>query len=316
MKLASYKDGSRDGQLLVVSRDLVTAHYATGIATRLQQVLDDWNFLSPQLEALSQELNHGKARHSFAFDPGLCMAPLPRAGLWAEGRAYAVPGEPARGAADASLMRLGRSDELLGPRDLVPWARSAEDTPPALDFEGQLAVICGDLAPGTGAAAALDGIRLLMLATSLRQRAAAPDDAIGTDLARAFSPVAVTPDELGLAWRGGRVHLTLEVHHNGKRLGLCETGPEMAAHFGQLASRLAQQRGLRAGSIIGSGAVANEDTARGHASLAHCRARELAETGQALTAWLQPGDTVRLDIKGSDGASLFGSIDVAVAAAD
>jgi fumarylacetoacetate (FAA) hydrolase len=175
MKLASYKDGSRDGQLVVVSRDLGTAHYATGIATRLQQVLDDWGFMSPQLEDLYQTLNHGKPRHAFAFDPALCMAPLPRAYQWADGSAFINHVELVRKARNAEvpesfytdpLMYQGGSDDFLGPRDDVIVA--SENF--GIDFEAEVAVITGDIPMGTGPDAALEGIRLVMLANDVSLR--------------------------------------------------------------------------------------------------------------------------------------------------
>ena len=165
MKLATYKDGSRDGQLVVVSRDLSLAHYASGVATRLQQVLDDWNFLSPQLQELSQTLNHGKARHAFAFDPQMCMAPLPRAYQWADGSAYINHVELVRKARGAQvppsfytdpLMYQGGSDDFIGPRDDIVCA----STEFGIDFEAEIAVVTDDVPMGTGPDTALEGIRL------------------------------------------------------------------------------------------------------------------------------------------------------------
>lgn len=323
MKLATYKDGSRDGQLVVVSRDLATAHYANGIATRLQQVLDDWNFLSPQLEDLSTTLNHGKARHAFPFDPAMCMAPLPRAYQWADGSAYLSHVERVRQARGAGLpdalrsdplVYQGGSDDFLGPCDDAPFA-SADD---GIDFEAELAVVTGDIPLGATPAQGLEGVRLLMLANDWTLRERVPAElAKGLGFfqskpATAFSPVAVTPDELGEAWQAGRVHLTLQVAWNGRKVGLLEAGPEMHFHFGQLIAHLAKTRNLRAGSIVGSGTVSNADASRGYACVAEKRAIEKVDEGEAKTGWLQYGDTVRIELKGRDGHSVFGAIEQAV----
>jgi len=325
MKLATYKDGSRDGQLVVVSRDLTTAHYASGIATRLQQVLDDWNFLSPQLEELATTLNHGKARHAFAFDPALCMAPLPRAYQWADGSAFLNHVELVRKARNAEvpasfyedpLMYQGGSDDLLGPRDAIVCASEAF----GIDFEAEVAVVTGDLPMGCDAGAALDGIRLVMLANDVSLRHLIPPELakgfgfVQSKPATAFSPVAATPDELGAAWQGGRLHLNLETHWNGKRVGLCDAGPEMTFHFGQLIAHLCKTRKVRAGSIIGSGTVSNKDWSRGYSCIAEKRAIETIESGAPKTDFMKFGDTVRIDMKGSDGASLFGAIEQQVLA--
>ena len=324
MKLATYKDGSRDGQLVVVSRDLTTAHYASGIATRLQQVLDDWNFLSPQLEDLATTLNHGKARHAFAFDPALCMAPLPRAYQWADGSAYLNHVELVRKARNAEvpasfyddpLMYQGGSDDFLGPRDAIVCA--SEDW--GIDFEAEVAVVTGDVPMGSDAGNALDGIRLVMLANDVSLRHLIPPELakgfgfVQSKPATAFSPVAATPDELGAAWQGGRVHLNLETHWNGKRVGLCDAGPEMTFHFGQLIAHLCKTRKVRAGSIIGSGTVSHKDGSRGYSCIAEKRASETIEGGAPKTEFMKFGDTVRIDMKGSDGASLFGAIEQRVA---
>jgi fumarylacetoacetate (FAA) hydrolase len=324
MKLASYKDGSRDGQLVVVSRDLCTAHYATGIATRMQQLLDDWNFLSPQLEDLYTTLNHGKTRHAFAFDPKLCMAPLPRAFQWADGSAYINHVELVRKARKADmpesfytdpLMYQGGSDDFLGPCDdiVVPSEKMG------IDFEAEVAVITGDVAMGVEPEAALSSIRLLMLANDVSLRNLIPSELakgfgfLQSKPATSFSPVAVTPDELGSAWSGGRVHLSLQSSWNGRRVGLCDAGPEMTFHFGQLIAHLCKTRRVRAGSIIGSGTVSNKDWTRGYSCIAEKRAIETIEYGEPQTEFMQYGDTIRIEMNGLDGHSVFGAIDQAVA---
>lgn len=326
MKLATYQDGSRDGQLVVVSRDLSQAHFATGIATRLQQVLDDWNFLSPQLQELSQSLNHGKTRHSFTFEPKRCMAPLPRAFQWVDGSAFVNHIELARKARGAEmpenlrsdpLMYQGGSDDLAGPCDDIVCASVDH----GIDFEAEVAVVTGDVAMGASPDAALEGIRLVMLANDVSLRHLIPPELakgfgfVQSKPATAFSPVAVTTDELGAAWKGGRLHLNLETVWNGKRVGLCDAGPEMSFHFGQLIAHLAKTRRVRAGSIVGSGTVSNADWSRGYSCIAEKRAIETIEGGSAKTDFMQFGDTVRIEMKGSDGASVFGAIEQTVVAA-
>ena len=325
MKLATYKDGSRDGQLIVVSRDLSTAHYASGIATRLQQLLDDWGFISPQLEELSQTLNHGKARHAFAFEPEKCMAPLPRAYQWADGSAFINHVELVRKARNAEvpesfytdpLMYQGGSDDFIGARDDIVCA----STEFGIDFEAEVAVITGDVEMGSAPDAAIDGIRLVMLANDVSLRYLIPGELakgfgfLQSKPATAFSPVAVTPDELGGSWRGGRLHLNLESVWNGKRVGLCDAGPEMTFHFGQLIAHLCKTRNVRAGSIIGSGTVSNKDWSRGYSCVAEKRAIETIEGGAPKTEFMQYGDTVRIEMKGTDGLSLFGAIEQRVVA--
>jgi fumarylacetoacetate (FAA) hydrolase len=324
MKLATYRDGSRDGQLVVVSRDLSSAHYASGIATRLQQVLDDWNFLSPQLEDLYQTLNQGKARHAFAFEPAQCMAPLPRAYQWADGSAFINHVELVRKARGAEvpqsfysdpLMYQGGSDDFLGPKETIVCP--SEDF--GIDFEAEVAVITGDIAMGTGADAALEGIRLLMIANDVSLRNLIPAELakgfgfFQSKPATAFSPVAVTPDELGDAWQRGRVQLNLESVWNGKRVGLCDAGAEMTFHFGQLIAHIAKTRNVRAGSIVGSGTVSNKDWSRGYSCIAEKRAIETIESGAPKTEFMRFGDTIRIEMKGNDGQSVFGAIEQTVA---
>jgi fumarylacetoacetate (FAA) hydrolase len=324
MKLATYKDGSRDGQLLVVARDLHTAHYATGIATRLQQLLDDWNFLSPQLEDLYLTLNQGKARHAFAFDPRQCMAPLPRAYQWADGSAFpnhidllsrARGSEPPADFMADPRVYQGGSDDLLGACDDAVFADAAW----GIDFEAELAVVTGDVALATGADAALDSVRLLLLANDWSLRHLVPGELaksfgfLQSKPATAFAPVAVTPDELGPAWRGGRVHLPVDIAWNGQPVAHIDAGAEMALHFGQLIAHIARTRRLRAGSIVGSGTVSQRDAAAGYGCIAEKRAREILDSGSASTDYMAFGDRIRLEVQGLDGGSMFGAIDQRVA---
>ena len=323
MKLATLKDGSRDGQLVVVSRDLSQAHYATGIANTLQQALDDWAFISPQLEDLSVALNQGRARHAFAFDTAQCMAPLPRAFQWADGSAYLNHVELVRRARNATvpesfytdpLMYQGGSDDFAGPRDpiVVP------DTAYGIDFESEIAVITGDVAMQATPEEALESIRLVMLANDVSLRNLIPDELakgfgfVQSKPATAFSPVAVTLDEVGDLWQGGRLAGVLQSVWNGRRVGLCEAGPEMTFHFGQLIAHLAKTRRVRAGSVIGSGTVSNKDWANGYSCIAEKRCIETIENGAPATDFMAFGDTIRIEMKGRDGQSIFGAIDQVV----
>ena len=326
MKLATYKDGSRDGQLVVVSRDLARAHFATGVASRLQQALDDWNFLSPQLEDLYVTLNQGKARHAFEFVPEMCAAPLPRAYQWADGSAYLNHVELVRKARKAEvpasfyedpLMYQGGSDDFLGPCDDASFANPAW----GIDFEAEVAVITGDVANGATPEQALEGVRLVMLANDWSLRNLIPGELakgfgfFQSKPATAFSPVAVTSDELGEAWQGGRLHLSLSSHWNGQQVGLCDAGAEMSFHFGQLIAHVCKTRRVRAGSVIGSGTVSNKDWAKGYSCIAEKRCIETIEHGAPQTPFMQYGDRVRIEMMGRDGQSIFGAIDQKVMAA-
>ena len=327
MKLATYKDGSRDGQLVVVSRDLLTAHYATGIASKLQQVLDDWNFMSPQLQDLYETLNSGKARHAFPFEPAQCMAPLPRAYQWADGSAFINHVELVRKARNSEvpetfytdpLMYQGGSDDFIGPRDDVVVASEAF----GIDFEAEIAVVTADVSMRTTPDQAIDGIRLVMLANDVSLRNLIPAELakgfgfFQSKPATAFSPVAVTVDELGDAWQGGRLHMTLQSTWNGRKVGMCEAGPEMTFHFGQLIAHICKTRNVRAGSVIGSGTVSNKDWTHGYSCIAEKRAIETIEGGKPVTEFMKFGDTIRIEAKGKDGQSVFGAIEQKIAPFD
>jgi len=332
MKLATYKDGSRDGQLVVVSRDLSTAHYATGIANKMQQVLDDWGFIAPQLVDLSETLNQGKTRHAFPFDPAMCMAPLPRAYQWADGSAYINHVELVRAARGAEvpesfykdpLMYQGGSDDFMGAQDDVVCA--SEDF--GIDFEAEIAVITADVPMQSTPDEALEGIRLVMLANDVSLR-----NLIANELAKgfgfvqskpatAFSPVAVTLDELGDAWDNGRLNLTVQSTWNGRKVGMCEAGPEMTFHFGQLIAHICKTRNVRAGSVVGSGTVSNQgievngkkEWPKGYSCIAEKRAIETILDGKPSTEFMKYGDTIRIEAKGADGQSVFGAIDQKIA---
>ena len=333
MKLATYKDGSRDGQLVVVSRDLGTAHYATGIASKMQQVLDDWGFISPQLQDLYDQLNSGRARHAFPFDPAQCMAPLPRAYQWADGSAYINHVELVRKARNSEvpesfytdpLMYQGGSDDFIGPCDDVVVPSEAM----GIDFEAEIAVITGDVKMGTTADQALDGIRLVMIANDVSLRNLIPAELakgfgfFQSKPATAFGPVAVTLDELGDAWDHGRVNLTVQSTWNGRKVGMCDAGPEMTFHFGQLIAHIAKTRNVRAGSIVGSDTVSNKgveqngrmEWPKGYSCIAEKRCIETIQDGKPSTDFMKFGDTIRIEVKGKDGASIFGAIDQTIAA--
>lgn len=272
MKLATYKDGSRDGQLLVVSRDLAQACYATGAAQTLQQALDDWNFIAPQLQDLYVALNQGRARHAFPFEPGRCMAPLPRAFQWVA--ADAAP-DPAAGG--LPQLRQGAGDALLGPCDDMSWHEPAL----GVDCGAGLAVVSADLPAGASPEQALDAIRLLMLVHDWRLRSPADAGAMPAWPAAAFGPVAVTLDELGSAWQRGRLKLPLQFTRNGQALAGDE--PDAGAlHFGQWLALLCRHRPLGAGTVFG------------------CVMRR--------SPLLEEGDQLRLEIKGPQGQGLLGAI--------
>ena len=332
MKLATYKDGSRDGQLVVVSRDLSTAHYATGIANKMQQALDDWGFIAPQLVDLYETLNQGKARHAFPFDPAMCMAPLPRAYQWADGSAYINHVELVRAARDAlvpesfykdPLMYQGGSDDFIGAQDDVVCA--SEDF--GIDFEAEIAVITADVPMQSTPDEALEGIRLVMLANDVSLRNLIANELgkgfgfLQSKPATAFSPVAVTLDELGDAWENGRLNLTVQSTWNGRKVGMCEAGPEMTFHFGQLIAHICKTRNVRAGSVVGSGTVSNQgievkgkkEWPKGYSCIAEKRAIETILDGKPSTEFMKYGDTIRIEAKGADGQSVFGAIDQKIA---
>ncbi|MEO7497292.1 MAG: fumarylacetoacetate hydrolase family protein [Massilia sp.] len=320
MKLATIKDGTRDGQLAVVARDLKTAHLADGIAPTLQAALDDWGFISPQLNTLYQQLNAGRVARGFAFEPANCMAPLPRAYQWVDGSAYVNHVELVRKARGAEmpasfweepLMYQGGSDDFLGPCDDIVLAHEEW----GIDFEAEVAVITGDVAMGSTPDQAYQQIRLLMLVNDVSLRnLIAPELAKGFGFlqskpATSFSPVAVTPDELGEAWRDGKVHLPLRTTWNGKLVGQPNAGEDMVFNFPQLIAHLCKSRNARAGTIVGSGTVSNKDAMRGYSCIAEKRCRELIADGVVSTPFMQFGDMIRIDMLCGAEKSIFGAID-------
>ncbi|MBR8316960.1 fumarylacetoacetate hydrolase family protein [Burkholderia dolosa] len=327
MKLASLKDGTRDGQLIVVSRDLHTAAIADAIAPTLQRVLDDWAFYAPQLRELYDALNHGRARNAFAFDAANCMAPLPRAFQWADGSAYVNHVELVRRARGAEmppefwtdpLMYQGGSDDFLGARDDIVCPSEAW----GIDFEAEVAVITGDVPMSTSPDDALKAVRLVTLVNDVSLRNLIPAELakgfgfFQSKPATAFAPVAVTPDELGDAWHDGRMHRPMIVHWNGKKVGQPDAGTDMVFHFGQLIAHAAKTRNLRAGSIVGSGTVSNTDAKRGYCCIAEKRCLETIEHGAPQTEFMRYGDTVRIEMFDAAGKSIFGAIEQSVAPPD
>jgi len=324
MKLATLKDGSRDGQLAVVSRDLKSAALASHIAPRLQSALDDWAFIAPQLAELYQQLNAGHHPHPFTFDPRQCMAPLPRAYQWADGSAYVNHVELVRKARGADmpasfwtdpLMYQGGGDDLLGACDDIVCP--SEDF--GIDFEGEVAVITDDVAMGAKPAEAASAIRLIALVNDVSLRNLIPSELakgfgfFQSKPATGFSPVAVTPDELGEAWREGKVHLPLNVWWNGKKVGQPDAGTDMTFNFPRLIAHVAKTRKLGAGSIIGSGTVSNLERSRGYACIAEKRSLEMIESGEAKTPFMKYGDTVKIEMLDAAGHSIFGAIEQSVA---
>jgi fumarylacetoacetate (FAA) hydrolase len=284
MKLATLNDGTRNGQLAVVARDLKTAHIADGIAPTLQAALDDWTFIAPQLAALYTDLNAGTARRAFDFDPGRCMAPLPRA--------YQLAGAAGGGQADDEpWMGWSGSDDLLGATDDIVLAHQEW----GVDFGAGVAVVTDDVAMGATPDEASQQIRLVMLANEVVLRNLVPAEvARGCGLlqsrpATSFSPVAATPDELGDAWRDAKVHLPLRASWNGRLVGQPDTGAGMTFNFAQLIAHLARTRKVRAGTIIGSGSLASGD--------------------DAVAAFMRFDDMVRIDMLDENGKSIFGAID-------
>ena len=334
MKLATAKNGTRDGRLVVVSRDLTRCTDASFLAPTLQAALDDWRRIAPHLAALAESLEVG-AVPSSRFHEHDAQSPLPRAYQWADGSAYVNHVELSRKAAGSDtpdgffadpLMYQGGSDSFLGPRDPIPLI----DTEWRLDFEGELAVIVDDVPLGASVDVARDAIRLVMLVNDISLRGlAAAELAKGFGFfqakpSSAFSPVAVTPDELGDAWDGGRVHLPLAVDLNGKPFGRANAGVDMAFDFPRIVAHAARTRPLAAGSIIGSGTVSNKQEGGpgrpiaeggvGYSCIMEQRIVEKLVHGSAGTAFLKAGDIVRIEMKDASGHSIFGAIEQTVAA--
>jgi fumarylacetoacetate (FAA) hydrolase len=319
MKLASLRHG-RDGRLVVVNRDLTCAVAVPGIAATLQRALDDWDELAPELASVYCLLNEGHTAESFPLEVARLAAPLPRAYQWCDGSAYINHAELVRRARGAELpasfrteplIYQGGSDDLLGPTDDIALADEAW----GIDFEAEVAVILGDVPMGTGPAQAAGHIRLVTLVNDVSLRNLIPAEfAKGFGFfqgkpATAFAPVAVTPEELGPAWDGGKLNLPLLVHWNGRPFGRPNAGTDMTFEFPQLIAHAAKTRRLGAGSILGAGTVSNRDRAAGSACIAEKRALEMIDSGEATTPFMKFGDRVRIEMLDPAGRSIFGAVD-------
>ncbi len=321
MKLASLKQG-RDGRLVVVSRDLQRCRAVPGIAATLQAALDDWAAIAPRLAAESASLDAGGAGEAFPLAPGDVAAPLPRAHHWVDGSAYVTHVELVRRARGAELppsfwtdplVYQGGSDDFLGARDEAVFVSAAD----GIDLEAEVAVVTGDVPMGSTAAdvRARGDIKLLLLVNDWTLRnLTAGELAKGFGFyqskpATGFSPVAVTPDELGAAWDGGKVSLPLRSHVNGTLLGSPDAGVDMTFDFPRLIEHCARTRNLRAGTIVGSGTVSNADRRSGSSCLAERRMLEVLAHGKPATPFLAHGDVVRIEMLDGAGQQLFGAIE-------
>lgn len=331
MKLATLKDHGRDGALALVSRDLSQAVRATSVAPTLQAALDDWAALEPQLRELAEDLESGAAEGLFPFDPAECCAPLPRAYQWADGSAYVNHVELVRKARGAELpesfwedplMYQGGSDSFIGPTDDVPLG--SEDW--GIDFEAEIAVVVDDVPMGVSVEQAAQHIKLVMLVNDVSLRGLIPGELakgfgfFQSKPSSAFSPVAVTPDALGEAWDGKKLHLPLRSSLNGTEFGRPEAGVDMTFDFPTLIAHAAKTRPLSAGTIVGSGTVSNRDAdggpgkpvdqgGLGYSCVAEIRMIETIADGAPKTPFLRFGDRVRIEMLDRDGASIFGAID-------
>lgn len=329
MKLASRKH-ARDGELLVVSTDLKRCLPAGSVAATLQDALDNWASARPALEAIAAKLDNGAGE---AFNEGDCDSPLPRAYQWADGSAYVNHVELVRKARGAEmpasfwtdpLMYQGGSDSFLGPRDNIPMADEAW----GIDFEAEVVVVTDDVPMGVSADDAVDHIQLIMLVNDVSLRNLIPGE-LGKGFgffqskpSSAFSPVAVTPDELGDAWKDAKLHLPLLSTFNGELIGKPEAGVDMTFNFGQLIAHAAKSRPLCAGSLIGSGTVSNKlddgpgkhiaDGGVGYSCIAEIRTIETINNGKPETSFMKFGDRIRIEMNDASGESIFGAIDQAV----
>jgi fumarylacetoacetate (FAA) hydrolase len=332
MKLATLKNGTRDGKLVLVSRDLTRSTDASFLAPTLQAALDNWRRIAPHLEALAESLEVG-AVPTERFHEHDAMSPLPRAYQWADGSAYVNHVELVRKARNAEmpdtfwtdpLMYQGGSDTFLGPRDPIVMADEAY----GIDMEGEIAIIVDDVPMGASLDQAREAIRLVMLVNDVSLRGLIPAE-LGKGFgffqskpSSAFSPVAVTPDELGDAWDGGKLSLPLMVDYNGKPFGRANAGVDMTFDFPTLIAHAAKTRPLGAGSIIGSGTVSNkldggpgkpvDAGGVGYSCIAEIRTIETIDTGKATTPFMRFGDTVRIEMKDKSGHSIFGAIEQVV----
>ncbi len=320
MKLGSLKQGGRDGTLIVVSRDLSRAITATGIADTLQRALEDWSNSAPRLNALSERLNAGDADGAFDVDVAQLAAPLPRAYEFVDGSAYLPHVERVRRAREAEVPASFYTDPLMyqavsagfyGPRDpvLVP------DAAYGIDLEAEVVIVTDDVPIAVSARQAAQHIQLIGLVNDVSLRNLIPGELakgfgfVQSKPRSALSPVFVTPDELGEAWHDNKVHLPMLTHVNGVWFGAPEAGIDMQFDFAQLLAHAAKTRPLSAGTIIGSGTVANQDTSLGASCFAEKRTVETLETGAPLTPFMAFGDVVRIEMLDHAGRSVFGAIE-------
>ncbi len=323
MKLATRKNGSRDGELLVVSQDLSTAVSAAPIANTLQQVLDDWHNLTPSLKTLYNDLNNHGVSDSFQLITADLMSPLPRAYQWIDGSAYVNHVELVRQARGAEmpasfwtdpLMYQGGSDSFVGPNDNILVA----DEQWGVDFEAEICVIVDDVPMGVSIDQAASYIKLILLVNDVSLRNLIPSELakgfgfFNSKPSSAFSPTAVTCDELGEFWDGKKLHLPLVTHFNGTLYGKPNAGIDMTFDFPTLIAHAAKTRPLSAGSILGSGTVSNRDRSVGSSCIAEQRMLEIIEHGEAKTAFMQYGDTIKIDMMDKSGQSIFGAIEQTV----
>jgi len=322
MKLASLKSG-RDGQLIVVSHDLTTAVAVTDIADTLQHALDNWAAVSPALQQRYEALNAGNAENVFAFDPAACSAPLPRAYHWADGSAYVTHVELVRKARGAELppsfwsdplIYMGASDAFIGPRDDI----EVESEDWGIDFEAEVVVITDDVPAGTNASLARQHIKLIGLVNDVSLRNLIPAE-LGKQFGfyqskpwTSFTPVLVTPDELGASWDGAKLHLPLRATLNGELIGAPNAGVDMTFDFPTLIAHCAKSRSLMAGTVIGSGTVSNVDSKDGSCCLAEVRCLETIADGEPKTPFMSFGDRVEIEMLDDNNNSIFGKIDQVV----
>lgn len=320
MKLGSLKEGGRDGTLVVVSRDLNRAVRAEGIAPTLQRALEDWSNTAPRLNALSEALNAGEAEGAFDLDTTLLASPLPRAYEFVDGSAYLPHVARVRRARGAEVPESFYVDPLMyqavsagfyGPRD--PVRVPSEDY--GIDLEAEVVIVTDDVPMAVTPQQAGGHIQLIGLVNDVSLRNLIPNELakgfgfLQSKPRSALSPVFVTPDELGDAWQGSKVHLPLLTHINGVWFGAPEAGVDMQFDFAQLVAHAARTRPLSAGTIVGSGTVANEDTSLGASCFAEKRTVETLETGKPITPFMQYGDTVRIEMRSRDGDDIFGAIE-------
>lgn len=320
MKLGSLKEGGRDGTLIVVSRDLTRAVRADGIAPTLQRALEDWSNAAPRLNALSEALNAGTADGAFALDLQTLAAPLPRAYEFVDGSAYLPHVERVRRARGAEVPESFYVDPLMyqavsagfyGPRD--PVRVPSEDY--GIDLEAEVVIVTDDVPMAVTPAQAAEHIQLIGLVNDVSLRNLIPNELakgfgfLQSKPRSALSPVFVTPDELGDAWQDNKVHLPLVTHINGAWFGAPEAGVDMQFDFAQLVAHAAKTRPLSAGTIVGSGTVANQDTSLGASCFAEKRTVETLESGKPVTPFMSFGDVVRIEMRSRDGADVFGAIE-------